>query len=250
MSDFRLSTLGLIASFVLLTGCGSTGSQVPAVEYIAADQDHLRVYFNSRSSAHNYGRATSLRKDFKLADKVSYYCSISRCEIKAESTGQEYTVERSNVVKKGVRHVVYTPTTLENVPDEAGSDRMSDSKAGDKPFRLERFLKYPAEVVLDTDREFISGAGQAAVFDRLLSRGVKTAVDPAEVKDVYHDVPFVVELGQATVHAYLSTYAYRDGSLTKIESLRVVDFKDDSAVRDMRPVRRQVLDVLARALRD
>ncbi len=73
------------------------------------------------------------------------------------------------------------------------------------------------------------------MLGNLARHGIKTA---ANVKDVYNNIPLVLELDNAKVQFLVDAFAYKNGSLLRVNEISIVKFDDNNAsVKEIRTIK-------------
>ena len=265
---------------MFLSGCvtnSSSSVQGNTVEYIADSEDHVEINFRDTSKlAEQYIEklkddpllARLMEKnDFSVQAKsvvdadnsVKYTCTDTQClftcnkveYVNGRPTINEgtvtYTVAVKKVTENNIDHISYTPVSVTRQNSQALLDKILNKKV-EADFDIDSYLKNPASVIIKINKEYTSKYNQASVLGNLARHGIKTSAD---AKDVYNNVPLVLDLDNAKVQFLVDTFAYKNGSLLRVNEISIVKFEDNNAsVKDIRAIKQKAIAIFESKIQD
>lgn len=247
ISNLLVPTIVVVSS-VCLYGCAS--SQVESLQnkspvtYTYNKGDEIKFAFRSEEYC--------LLDDCSAKYSLSSTCDSDEglsCEIKSKAANlinydlKTYKINKNKEEKdKGV--------VLSFIPAEYSRDTLDSIlpffNSHNPVIDVDDYLSNPKYVRISTSNEFISKYNQESILGNFARKNLFSTND---LKNVTNQVPLVFNVDDATISTNIRTFAYKNGTLVKLEYLDI-SFKNVSFNRDLTTIKEDAIKVIEDAVKD
>lgn len=240
---------------LILTGCASlevnkTPYSGNTVSYIVDKNDNIHV---------NFKKANSCYADCLIKDPVYNYlkisCSEPTCELnyglkKVSPRGAYFnevifSVDKAEKTKGSQKIYTYTVTSkTERKQVNALETFLSSSLKSVPDFDPDFYLANPSYVTINFEKEIPSQYQVVDIAGNFNRLGYVVQDQASNARNQY-ELNIKTDTFIATVP--VETFAYRGGSITRIREIEF-KFKSSSYIRDLSSAKKEVLDIISKAI--
>ena len=255
---FSYAVIATLGSFIL-NGCAA---KAPVKTESALTGNSLRIHFDPKYEINvsfpkietGYACLDADRHTTCVVNRTfTTNCSSngeSQCEIKGNvtvgSSGEHY-IKTYQINKQLTNNG--NKATLTYTPEKETYDKAEDLIFGDS---FEKYLSMRSvddylgyqNVTIKINEEFVSKYNQESVFGNFARNKI---IDTNDVRQVSNHFPLRIFLQDAEIATFVSTFAYRNGTMVKIDNINI-HYRNKGFERDVDLIRNIVIDTIKKAV--